>query len=175
LKRFRANVSDNTASIVHADIIRKFGLIYAGGALAIEGVALPWKRSELLQAIVTCCNAALDTVSSEQRILGDGWRSLKTRLMALPRLPKIKRSEWGLIDGYVEQQRNRFRCVVKTDKFNRTFANPLQRKLVMDELVRRDWITRSRSQESQGQFIWPDGVRRRSLEINWGRREARPA
>jgi hypothetical protein len=175
LKRFRGKLADNTQSIVHADIIRKFGLVYAGGALAIEGVALPWKQTELMQAIVKCCNAALDTVSAEQRIQADGWRSLKTRLYALPRLPNIKRSEWNSMDGYVEPQRDRFRCVIKTDKFNRIFANPLQRKLVMDELVRRDWITRSRSQENQGQFVWPDGIRRRSLEINWGRQVTRAA
>jgi hypothetical protein len=175
LKRFRGNFVDSAQSIVHADIIRKFGLVYAGGALAIEGVALPWKQSELMQAIVKCCNAALDTISSEQRIQADGWRSLKTRLMALPQLPNIKQSQWDSIDGYVEPQHDRYRCVIKTDKFNRIFANPLQRKLVMEELLRRGRITRSRSQESQVQFVWPDGVRRRSLEINWGRLATRAA
>ena len=92
--------------------------------------------------------------------------------MDLPRGPSIKRGEYDSVDGYVEQQPERYRCIIRTDKFNRIFLNLLQRKLVTDELARRDWITRSRSRESQGQFVWPDGVRRRSLEINWGRRAA---
>jgi uncharacterized protein (DUF927 family) len=173
MNRFRTNVAGRANDIMYADIIRKFGLIYAGGALAIEGIDLPWKRAELLDAIAKCCNAALDTLSTEQRTLDAGWQSLKVRLMSLPRASTIKRSEYGSMDGYVEPQRNRYRCIVKTDKFNRIFANALQRKLVLDELAQRNWITLSRSQENQGQFIWPDGVRRRSLEINWGRRTAR--
>lgn len=173
IKRFLDSMPSGGNSILHADIIRKFGLIYAGGALAIEGVELPWSRSDLLQAIVKCCKAALDTISSEQHILDDGWEKLKNRLMALPRLSTIPQGRWSQIDGYVEPQRGRYRCVLKTDKFNRTFANALQRTLVMDKLTRRGWITRSRSQENQGQFIWPDHVRRRSLEINWRKKANR--
>jgi len=116
------------------------------------------------------CDAALDTLSTEQRTLDAGWKSLKVRLMSLPKASTITRSEYDSIEGYVEPQRGRYRCILKTDKFNRIFVNALQRKLVLDELVRRNWITRSRSNDNQGQFIWPDGVRRRSLEINWGRR-----
>jgi hypothetical protein len=170
LKRFRTNVTDRADGIVYADIIRKFGLVYAGGALAIEGVRLPWKRAELLNAIAKCCNASLDTLSTKQRNLEAGWTSLKARLMSLPRAPKIEHGEYKSTDGYVEPERDRYRCIVKTDKFNRIFVNALQRKLVLDELARRNWITRSRSNENQGQFIWPDGVRRRSLEISWARR-----
>jgi hypothetical protein len=169
---FRAKMPKTASDVVSADIVRKFGLIYAGGALAIEGVGLPWNRSDLLRAILKCCTASLGTLSSEQRTLEAGWRLLKTRLMDLPRGPSIKRGEYDSVDGYVEQQPERYRCIIRTDKFNRIFLNLLQRKLVTDELARRDWITRSRSRESQGQFVWPDGVRRRSLEINWGRRAA---
>jgi uncharacterized protein (DUF927 family) len=168
VKRFRADMTDNAGNIVHTDIIRKFGLIYAGGALAIEGIELPWKRSELLQAIVKCCTAAINSLSSDQRILEQGMAALRQRLKDLRRLPTIQRSEFSSIDGFVEPRPNKYRCVIKTDKFNRIFANSLQRKLVMDELMRRNRITRSRSKENQGQFVWPDGVRRRSLEVNWG-------
>jgi len=45
VNRFRANAAGRADGIVYADIIRKFGLIYAGGALAIEGVGLSWKRA----------------------------------------------------------------------------------------------------------------------------------
>jgi hypothetical protein len=170
VNRFRANAAGRADGIVYADIIRKFGLVYAGGALAIEGVGLPWKRAELLDAIAKCCDAALDTLSTEQRTLDAGWKALKVRLMSLPMTSMIARSEYDSMEGYVEPQPKRYRCIVKTDKFNRIFDNALQRKLVLDELARRNWITRSRSNENQGQFIWPDGVRRRSLEINWARR-----
>jgi hypothetical protein len=169
VERFRTKNTNSRTSIVEADIVRKFGLLYAGGALAIEGVALPWTRQALLEAASKCCGAALETLSSDQRVRDEGWRLLRTRLMSLPRRPSIKRSQYDSIDGYVEQRLDRYRCVIRTDRFNRIFLNPLQRKLVMDELARRDWITRSRSLETQGQFIWPDGTRRRSLEINWRR------
>jgi hypothetical protein len=166
-KQFCAKMPNFSQDVVSTDIVRKFGLIYAGGALAIEGVALPWKRKDLLQAIVRSCTAALDTIFPELKILDEGWKSLRSKLMALPRRASIGRSEYSSIDGYVELQSRRYRCVIKTDKFNRTFANQLQRKLVMNELIRRGYISHSRSNGNQAQFTWPDGVRRRSLEINW--------
>lgn len=169
LKRFTAKHAKQT-SILEADIIRKFGLIYAGGALAIEGAGLPWTQHALLDALSKTCNAALESLASEERSRQVGWQLLQARLMSLPRSRKIKRSEYCSLDGYVELKPGRFRCVIKNDKFNRIFTSPLQRKMVMDELARRGWITLSRSQDNQGQFIWPDGIRRRSLEINWGRR-----
>jgi hypothetical protein len=169
VEQFCTHLTDNALGIVHADIIRKFGLIYAGGALAIEGIGLPWKRLELLQAIAKCCRVALGALTSEERIRDEGMGLLKQRLMALPMRPTIKREAWNLIDGFVEQHADRFRCIIKTDKFNRIFVNSLQRGLVLDELIRRRRITRSRSQENQVQFVWPDGTRRRSIEINWGR------
>jgi hypothetical protein len=160
----------NTASdIVTADIVRKFGLIYAGGALAIEGVKLPWNRSDLLRAILKCCIASLGTLSSEQRTRESGRAMLKTWLFHLPRHGKINRTEYASIDGYVVSKADQVRCVVKTDKFKRIFDNPMQRDLVMHDLIRRGQITRSRTQENQKQFVWPDGVRRRSLEIKWGK------
>lgn len=167
--QFGRHMADKSESIVHTDVIRKFGLIYAGGALAIEGAALPWKNSELLHAIAKCCRVSLETISSEQIILDKGWTSLRTHLKKLPRVDTIEEDQWNSIDGYVEPQADRYRCVVKTDKFNRCFDTSLQRKLVLDRLAERGWLTRSRSQERQEQFTWPDGVRRRSLEINWGR------
>jgi Domain of unknown function (DUF927) len=174
VKRFTAKHSNQT-NILAADIIRKFGLIYAGGALAIEGVGLPWTQHALLDALSKTCNAALESLPSEERTRQAGWQMLKARLEGLPRRHKIKRSQYSSIDGYVVPKPGRYRCVIRNDKFNRMFSNPLQRKMVMDELARRGWITLSRSQENQSQFIWPDGVRRRSLEINWGRRPSRPA
>jgi hypothetical protein len=49
--------------------------------------------------------------------------ALKKRLMDLPRLLTIERSEFSSIDGLVELLPNQFRCAIKTDKFNRVFAN----------------------------------------------------
>jgi hypothetical protein len=164
--QFRLQLT-GSLSIVDTDIIRKFGLIYAGGALAVEGIGLPLKKTELLEAVVKCCRASLNTLSSEKRVFDDGWRTLKSRLFHLPRLHTLTQQDWNSTDGYVERHTNRARCVVKTDKFKRFFSNPLQRKLVVEELRRRQWITLSRSQEIQEQFMWPDGVRRRSLEIKW--------
>ncbi len=166
---FRATMPNTASDIVSVDIIRKFGLIYAGGALAIEGVKLPWNRSDLLRAILKCCIASLDTLSSEQRTRENGRAMLKTWLFHLPRHGKIKPTEYASIDGYVVSKANQVQCVVKTDKFQRIFDNPVQRHLVMDDLIRRGQITQSRMRDHQKQFVWPDGVRRRSLEIKWGK------
>jgi Domain of unknown function (DUF927) len=157
------------ANTVDADIIRKFGFIYAGGALAIEGVGMPWRRSALLQAIVKCCTAALEVLDLDKRLLDMGMKELKARLQALPKSPGINRNDWPSIDGFREPLQTKTRCIIKTDKFNRIFDNALQRKIVMEELEQRNFITRSRSQEYL-QFVWPDGKRRRSLEIYWDHR-----
>jgi hypothetical protein len=99
-----------------------------------------------------------------------GMKELKARLQALPKSPGINRNDWPSIDGFREPLQTKTRCIIKTDKFNRIFDNALQRKIVMEELEQRNFITRSRSQEYQAQFVWPDGKRRRSLEIYWDHR-----
>ncbi len=94
---------------------------------------------------------------------------LQKRLDGLKRFNQIEPEECDAIDGFVEPLPNRYRCVIKNDAFNRIFLNKLQRELVMQELLRLNYIKRSRSRDEQVQFIWPDDKRRRSLEINWVR------
>ena len=70
------------------------------------------------------------------------------------------------------------RYVIKRDAFNSIFGSGTQRALVIEWLIQKQRITLATSKVSagapspkpQGQFIWPDGERRRSIEIVWPRR-----
>jgi hypothetical protein len=57
-----------------------FGLIYAGGSLAIEAKLLPWDRKRLLTAVVTCFEAAIEDVRGHEYALPSARALLEKKL-----------------------------------------------------------------------------------------------
>jgi hypothetical protein len=71
------------------------------------------------------------------------------------------------------------RYVVKRDAFNSIFSSSTQRALIIEQLIKEHRITLATARVSsgapspkpQGQFTWPDGERRRSMELTLPRKD----
>jgi len=174
LKKVSRNVDKNDAS----DMARKFGLIYAGGRMGIESGVLPWKTSELFDAIRKCYEGARALLLDDELLLRVGRKKLRSHLISLPKLDELKKSELTELAGFVERQENCYKCVLRAEAFGRIFTSRHQQRLVLAAMIQEGKITlanRRGHQEPrpQEQFVWPNAKRVRSYEILWPRDEER--
>jgi hypothetical protein len=179
---FVKKVCDDFDGDVARDVAEKFGLIYAGGRLAIRCGLLPWDRGVLLDAIAKCYKGALELLPDEGVTLRHGIAALRTQLGKLPALnsgskQKNMKLNFKELDGYRQRQESVRRYLIKREVFNSVFASTKEKTLVMEWLVQKQRITLAVADGTpgaaelmpKGQFIWRDGVRRRSYEILWPR------
>jgi hypothetical protein len=87
-------------------------------------------------------------------------------------------ANFNKVHGYRQRQEKVTRHIIKREAFNAVFTSSTQKSLVIDWLIKNQRITLAVPSASagaaelkpKGQFIWPDGVRRRSYEIIWPRK-----
>ena len=166
---------------VARDVAEKFGLIYVGGRLGIRCGLLPWGKPELLDAITKCYISARELLPDDGVSTRQGIRALKAKLHELSGISKkqARRTDFDTIDGFRKRAQKMNHYIIKRDVFNSIFASETQRALVTEWLIKSQRITLATSKESaggpspgpKGQFKWPDGRRRRSIEITLPRRQ----
>ena len=181
---FVKEVTDKFDGDIARDVAEKFGLIYAGGMLGIRFGLLPWKERRLLAAITKSYIAA-------RALLPDDGVSLRDRLAALKRLrsqlpsvsmPFTKNDaelQYNKLHGYMWRTDEANHYVIKRESFNQLFRSVEQQDLVTKWLIEKQRITlavpKKHSGPSEGQpkeqVTWPDGERRRSIEIVWKRKK----
>jgi putative DNA primase/helicase len=177
---FVMHVCDDFDGDVARDVAAKIGLIYAAGMLGIRCGLLPWGKAELLDALTKAYIGARDLLPDDGVAVRQGIETLRANLRQLPRTSKKAAPGPGYhnIDGYRERQSKVNRYVIKRDAFNYLFASGTQRDLVIEWLIQKQRITLATAKTSagapapkpQGQFIWPNGKRRRSFQILWPRK-----
>jgi putative DNA primase/helicase len=170
---FVQQVCDGFDGDVARDVAEKFGLIYAGGMLGRRYGLLPWKKDSLLDAIAKCFHGARDLLPDDGVALRQGVKVLRTTLRELPSITRASKEAFDGHDGYRERLKKVTRYIVKRDVLNAVSES--QKRLVIEWLAAKKRITFATPKASGGepritpkaQFIWPDGVRRRSVEIFW--------
>jgi hypothetical protein len=90
---------------VARDVVQKFGLIYAGGRLGIYYGLLPWKVSDLQEAISKCYRGARALLPDDGVLLRQGIKALRDKIGQLPALSVLQRNaaamaRLGELDGY---------------------------------------------------------------------------
>jgi hypothetical protein len=183
---FVNNVCDEFDVDVARDVAEKFGVIYAGGRLGIRAGLLPWDKDELLDAITKCYVGARQVLPDDGVAQREGIRALRARLRELLVLPEVSQlanvtANFNKVHGYRQRQEKVTRHIIKREAFNAVFTSSTQKSLVIDWLIKNQRITLAVPSASagatevkpKGQFIWPDGVRRRSYEIIWPRKSSR--
>jgi hypothetical protein len=115
--------------------------------------------------------------------LSQGVAALSEHLRQLPSLSTpLTKSDTKLdfenLDGYKQSTGEADHYVIKGERFKEIFSAAEQQTLVTKWLAERKWITVATPKRSGGvserkpknQLIWPDGKRRRSIEIVWPRK-----
>jgi putative DNA primase/helicase len=177
---FVEHVCDEYDGDVTRDVAEKFGLIYAAGRLGIRCELLPWDKTELLDALSNCYFGARDLLPDDGVAVRQGILALRTKLHQMPRITDeaVAETDYDDVDGYRERRKKVNRYLIKRDAFNSIFVSGTQRSLVIQRLIQMQRVTLASpkgstgasSPEPQGQFMWPDGKRRRSFEIRWPRK-----
>jgi putative DNA primase/helicase len=167
--RFVLKVSRSEDGDMADDLARKFGLIYAGGAIAIRQKLVPWTRSELFHALAKCYCAARDLLPDEGVETRKGLFLLQEQLAKLK--PKKAISSFDTEIGYRIKRNGTVQYVLKTKDFNSIFDSPYQRALVEASLTKSKRLTMTNPKNAHGkkaakrQPLWPDRKRRRSIAI----------
>jgi hypothetical protein len=179
IKFFEGSACNDFDGAVARDVARKFGVLYAGGMLGIECCLLPWEKKELLRAIKHVYRRARDLLPDDGILLRSGIAALREKLRQLPDLkPDL---DYDKVDGYKQQEQEANRYVIKRDAYNTIFSSAEQQALVTSWLMGKQRVTLSMPKQSgrpaeptpQAQFTWPDGERRRSVEVIWPLKEPR--
>lgn len=172
---FASHVRAEGDGALARDVADKFGLVYAAGRLGIRNDILPWKTSDLRDAIAKCYFGARDLLPDEGVLTRSGIKLLKQHLTALP----DHTESHNTAIGFKEIAGTKYRVLVARDRFNGIFRSPEQRELVLSWLVSKGRITlakgKSGPQLVKEQHFWPDGERRRSVEIFWPKSKLSPS
>jgi hypothetical protein len=148
--------------------------------LGIRYGLLPWEKGELLDAVTKTYFKARDLLPDDGVSLRLGITALRDKRRRLPTvsLPLNKSDaerDYDKLDGYKQCLSKTTRYVIKGESFRQIFSTTEQQALVTKWLIEKKRITLAIPKQPTGlsdrnpkdQFIWPDGERRRSIEVIW--------
>ncbi|MCC0805736.1 DUF927 domain-containing protein [Methylobacterium sp. W2] len=175
--RFEAAVVQADMSPVKRDIVAKFGVLYAGGYLAIKAGVLPLDKLKFGQAIIRACRAALaelpDPMAELKRDLGvmkvklAGASVVDTEACTGKQL-RLMRST----DGFRSPKNAGHAIVVRAQVFADWFPSKLRTRRVLEWLDTEGFLDHVRERTNgrsnlwaQRQVTWPDGTRQHSISI----------
>ena len=181
---FVKHATDKFDGAIARDVARKFGVIYAGGLFGIQCDLLPWKETELRDAVLKSFIAARDLLPDKGVLLRSGIAALRAKLGQLPSVsvPVKNRDvelDFAQLDGYKVSTPEDNRYVIKVEIYKQIFSSGEQRDLVTNWLVEKNRITLAipnqaalnSDRKPKEQNTWPDGERRRSIEIVWKKKK----
>lgn len=178
IKHFIRHVRDAQDTDLSRDIAKRFAVLFAGGMLARRAGLIGWDSRELLAAIRQCYVKARSMLPDDGELLRDGLEILAQKLTALPVLSsrnagQFDKKRCDALDGFKKPSSGPACYIIKRHVFDGLFASRHQQELVEAWLLNNDQLTKALPKRSgsnatvaKEQHIWPDGVRRRSLEIN---------
>lgn len=176
---FENDVAKPSMSPVARDIVSKFGILFAGGVLAVEAGVLPLHRRAIGPAMRRACLAALAELPDPDGELRIDLATLRERLHsgAITNLETCSRQAERLIrnaDGFrkLRDDGKGDEFVVRAQVFTSWFGTPVRLRRVLEWLDDegfldhgRERTTRRSNEWAQKQVRWPDGTRVRSVSI----------
>jgi hypothetical protein len=179
IRGFSECVREENDGPLARDVADTFGVAYAAGAFAIACKLLPWRESDLLDAIRKIYNATKKCLPDEGSALRDGLKSLHSLLKTIRHSAQlgIHEIDFDKVRGICKSKRSQRRYLIKNEGFSAIFATLQEKTLVLNWLCKKGRITLVGSRQApredrkaREQFDWPDGRRRRSFEIRWPRK-----
>ena len=177
ISHFIRHVRDSQDTDLSRDIAKRFAILYAGGMLARRAGLVGWNSKELLAAIRNCYVKARAMLPDDGELLRTGLEILAQKLAALPvvsshNVAQFDKKRCEALDGFKGLGPVSF--IIKRHVFDSLFVSRQQTELVEVWLLKNDRLAkalpkrgRSNAPVPKEQHIWPDGERRRSLEVRW--------
>lgn len=174
---FESAVAVPTMSPVARDIVAKFGVLYAGGLMAIAAGVLPLDMGQLGAALKRACLAALAEIPNPQAELIADLKALKAKLSCASVLDteSCTRKQLRLMhnaDGFRQIKNEGLEFVVRSEVFTKWFRSELRRQRVLEWLDAEGFLDHGRDrttgrsiQWAQRQVTWPDTSRKRSISV----------
>jgi hypothetical protein len=175
---FVRRVRDGQDTDLSRDLARRFALLYAGGVLAIRAGVVGWESKELFAAVRKCYIKARAMLPDDGELLRSGLDILKQKLATLPlirtRNPTyFDKRRCRSLEGF-KKAGNGNAHIIRRNVFDGLFISRHQQELIENWLLDNGQLTRALTKGANSnvavpkeQHIWPDGERRRSLEIRW--------
>lgn len=176
---FEDRIATSSMSPVARDIVAKFGLLYAGGVLAVDAGVLPLDKKTVGNAVRRACLAALTELPDPQGELRADVAILRENLASgsITNLETSTRQEMRLIRNAAGFRRLREGgkgedFIIRAQIFAGWFGTPMRVRRVLEWLDDEGFLdhgrdrTAKRSNEwAQKQVTWPDGTRVRSVSL----------
>jgi hypothetical protein len=176
---FIRHVQDDQDSDLSRDIAKRFALLYTGGMLARRSGLVAWESKEILSAIKKCYVKARSMLPDDRELLRAGIGILAQNLTSLPiasnrNKGRFSKQHCDVLDGFKQPGLGRVPCLIKRHVFDNLFVSRHQQELVEAWLLNNGRLAKALPKGAASnipvpkeQHIWPDGERRRSLEIRW--------
>jgi hypothetical protein len=173
---FIHKVGDGQDTDLSRDIAKRFALLYAGGILAIRAGVVGWEKKELFASIKKCYLKARALLPDDGELLRSGLDILKQKLATLPSIQTrnashVYKRRCESLDGF-KKAGNGNAHIIKRNVFDGLFVSRHQQGLIETWLLDNGKLTRALAKGANSniaipkeQHIWPDGERRRSIEI----------
>jgi hypothetical protein len=128
IKEFERTVDASTldGSLRHA--AKNFGLIYAGGRVAMNAGLLPWKKRRLLAAIASCFKGAVKDSIGHENAQTVAVRKLRQRLKSEKLVQWTAAAKFGpkKTPAFIEQKDGKTIVTVSSKEFRKWFDNDAQ-------------------------------------------------
>jgi len=176
---FIRNVRDGQDTDLSRDIAKRFAILYAGGMLARRAGLVGWDGKELLAAIKKCYVKARSMLPDDGQFLRAGLEILAQKLATLPVLSnrnsgQFDKERCDALAGFKGPGSGPVSYIIKRHVFDALFVSRHQQELVEVWLLNNDRLAKALPKNGgsnlaipKEQHIWPDGERRRSLEVLW--------
>lgn len=174
---FEGAVATAGMSPVQRDIVANFGVLYAGGMIAIDKGVLPFVANELIEDVKRACRATLDGLSDPTAELRADLATLKGHLGSGAVVDWDKRTAkqatlMQQADGWHVAKGTGREFVIRGTAFMGLFTSEVRARHVLEHLDDEGYLahgrertTRRSNEWAQRQVTWPNGSRPRSFTI----------
>jgi putative DNA primase/helicase len=123
IKEFQDSVKPlpRDGALRHA--VENFGVIYAGGCLAIETNLVPWARETLREAVGSCLQSFLDEAAHQEGVPRRARGLLQEEASKLPLREDIKEVTMADLIGYRTERKNRVLYTIPSKRFTQIFPD----------------------------------------------------
>ena len=173
--QFKLELARYANNRIKGDIVAKFGVLAAGGILAIYADVLPFDAQVVWRAMRRACRAALDCLPDPEADLHTDLLTLREQLTGagmidVENASTAQKRLMHSAEGYYEKEITGVKYTFRSVCFTKFFRSQARARRVLDWLDEEGFLHHQRDRKvgvsnewAQVQVKWPDGSRVRSI------------